>query len=277
MKRLPKLVMGAVAIAALLSVSPAAFAQLLDGSTLQIGNPPTAGDPNQISNNLVVINLNNNGGVNTGGKPNLKQPVLLVLGIPNVGNNFFNGVNPVVSVTSSAGGSPTSTLGGPSVYSGVWDASTGFATNGPMDGSPTHNEVYSILGVDPPTNNSNHFSNWAAADLAINGITVSEFGIYVIEINGILTDKGSLSVTFPTSGAGELPQGTFVVAYGQDDKHVYDTPFTESGLTTNGPPPPPPPPPPFGGPVPEPASLVLLSLGGVIGLGALGFKRRQKA
>jgi len=254
-------------LAALLFLPPTTFAGFIDPATLFIGNPPAAGDPNQIGNTgLVVINQN------SGGAPTLNQPVLLVLGIPNVGTNFFANKNPITSVVSSNGGTTSSTLGGASVYSGVWNSTTGYATNGPMTASNT--EAYSILGVDPPTTNSNNWTNWSTTDLAIDGITATKFALYVFQINADLVSKGTISVQFPTSGKGALPLGTFVIAYGQSATKTWSTPFTEAGLTTNGPPPPPP----NVGTVPEPASLVLLGLGGILSLGSLGLnRRRQKA
>ncbi len=65
-----------------------------------------------------------------------------------------------------------------------------------------------------------------------------------------LAAKGSITV------GGNLGVGTFVDAFGSSGDKLFDTPFTEAGLTT----------------VPEPASLMFL------GLGLLGvpFLRRKK-
>ncbi|MFL5245575.1 MAG: PEP-CTERM sorting domain-containing protein [Gemmataceae bacterium] len=49
-----------------------------------------------------------------------------------------------------------------------------------------------------------------------------------------------------------------------------------NGSPTQPPPPPPPPPPPLISGVPEPASVILLSLGGLFGLGSLSLKRRRQ-
>jgi hypothetical protein len=61
---------------------------------------------------------------------------------------------------------------------------------------------------------------------------------------------------------GNLPNGTFVVGYGEASEHAYVNPFTEAGLTDA---------PPTN--VPEPASLVLGT--SLLAVGVLSGRRRQ--
>lgn len=222
-----------------------------DPATLFIGNPPAAGDPNLISTGSVRINQNHGGNVTL-------DPVLLILAVPNAGSNFFGGVNPITSVTYSNGGTATSVLGGPSLFNGTWDATTGFA--GSMTSSPPGQDIYgTIAGLQPPNvDNSNNWTNLSGADLKINGITANNFAIYVFALsdpNGLVS-KGHIDVTF---GDGTVPVGTFAVAYSQDSGGTpYATPFTEAGLTT-----------------PEPASIAL-GFTGFLALGGFAAYRRRK-
>ena len=89
----------------------------------------------------------------------------------------------------------------------------------------------------------------------MNNITATSFGIYVFALknNNPLGANGLINITFGTA----LPTGTFAFAFGEDvyNSKVYDTPFTESGLTglnvtTQS-----------LAAVPEPASLILLGSG----------------
>ena len=103
------------------------------------------------------------------------------------------------------------------------------------------------------------FAGWAidAADTQMFGGTpVTSFGIYVfdIDVSG-LAGKDLLDVAL--SG---VPEGTFVVAYGDDGKHQYSTPFTEAGLRDSPPP-----------AVPEPGTLAIFGAS----LLALGLVRRR--
>jgi hypothetical protein len=234
-----------VAISA--SIPAAAGPVLLDPATLQIGGsvPPTGSDPNQIGPSGLVNVYQDQGGTDP-----LIEPFLLILGIPNAGTNFFGGVDPITSVTATnpaAGGAVTtgtSVLGGPLMYGETTvNVTTGFAgTMGPGG------EAYStITGLDGPTDNSNNFGNWQAADQAINGITATSFGIYVLEISALLGEKGDVGVQFDVS---KLPVGVFVIGFGETSSHLFDTPFTQAGLTTR-----------TVSPVPEPATLTLLGLG----------------
>lgn len=259
--------LGVVALALAVSAPGPASAALLDPATLQIGGtvPPPGNDPNQIGSSGLVNIYQNQGGAGT-----LTTPFLLILGIPNAGSNFFGGVNPITSVTATnpaPGGTVTSgtgVLGGPNpLYGGAWNVTTGFAGSMGPGG-----EVYStIAGLDGPTDNSNSFVNWAGADLTINGVTATTFGIYVFEINATLDSNGNVGVQF---NPGSLPSGTFAVGFGETAKLLYDTPFTQAGLTTGGG---------SGGnsggaiPTPEPLSLAVLA-SGLIGLGLL--RRRSK-
>jgi hypothetical protein len=259
-----------------------------DPANLQVGGsvPPPGNDPNQISSpGLVDIYEASNANAAT------FSQFLLILGIPEKtsNNNFFSGNNPITSVTSYSSSSPpvvtkgSSTLGGTNPFSqGSWNTSSGYA--GTMTSS---GEAYSTAGFSN-TDNSNSFVNWAygggtstkptGGDLGINGINPNGFDLYVFVITASLDPQGYVSVQFntdPTKGA-TLPLGTYAIAYADvtdsnGNVKLYDTPFTQAGLTTsNGTTP--------GGGVitnPAPSSAVLFSLGGLALLGFMARSRRR--
>ncbi len=182
-----------------------------------------------------------------------KDGFLLLVGIPNDttkggnGGEFFSS-NPI---TSSNGNLASSTY-----FGGTWSTSsptTGFAGLFTSSGAK---DPYVLAGLpDPKGGSSENWSNWSTWDAHI-GVTANNFGIYVFEIDATLSGKQSEEITF---NAGSLPQGTFVIAYGQTSSgDSYFTPFTQAGITTSnsgggGP---------GGGAVPAPPSVVLLGFGG---------------
>jgi len=224
------------------------------GSVMHI-NDGTAylfsGEVHPISSPTISILENGNG------QPALVNPLLLIVGVPNTTAFAAPGL------TLSAG---TADLGGPgsgtnTAFGGSFNGATGLATN--KGGLFNSGEVYSFLGLTAG-NNSNSFTNWAAADSAVNGLSVSGFGIFAYELSNTGIAGGqSVAATFK----GSIPVGTFVVAYGlSGNGKIFDTPFTEAGVTTTS-----------GGvttdaATPEPASMILLGTG----LAALYARRRRQ-
>ncbi len=75
----------------------------------------------------------------------------------------------------------------------------------------TPHRNYSFIGLVDSDGGSESFTNWSAADLAVNGIPASSFGIIVYELSGTgIAGDGSVAGTF----GSPLPKGTFAVAYG---------------------------------------------------------------
>jgi hypothetical protein len=224
-----------LALAAVASAPTSARAGILvDPSTLQIG--PQVGntlDPVQIGTalNVTVTNVSN-------GADNLTTPWILILGIPNVTttNAKITAINGNGSASNQVTGSFVTTM------------SSG-------------QEAYARLSLDAGTNNSNSFTNWSGADSNVNGITATSFGLFEYKIPVTLAGGGTDTLTF-----NQLPVGTFIIAYGTTSTKIYDTPFTEAGLSTGS-----------TSPVPEPSSLALALAGlGSFGLVGLRQLRRQR-
>jgi hypothetical protein len=201
-----------------------------------------------------------------------------------IGSDKSTGLDPVriggdglVTVTSISNGAPTLNttwdlfLGIPNVTSTLAEITKVNNTNNVV--IPTFDntlvsgqDAYARLGLSG-TNNSNKFSDWAAADLKYASVTATSFGLFDLKIPFNVAPKGTISFDFQF-----LPAGTFVIAYGTAlDKNgktvTFDTPFTEAGLTTaNGPPLGP-------SPTPEPSTLAIAGLGA---LGFVGYRLRRR-
>jgi hypothetical protein len=228
-----RLLIAAALVLGLVAFAPgtASAQSLLDPATLHI-NGGTAflfgNEVHGVDSGLVSVTQN------SGGAGDLTVPWLLILAIPNV----------------------TSTNAQITSVNGV---STTIDTNG-TSAIMTDSDVYSVLPNTPGANNSNSFVNYQAADLAVNGITANSF--LLVEFNVPVTVPGDGSpVTLQLSN---VPIGTFVVAYGDDGKLLYSTPFTESGVTTGNTP----------QAVPEPSTMALAGLGA---LGLIGYGLRRKS
>jgi hypothetical protein len=233
-------------VASLLALAALAFAPasgranfiLIDPSTLQIG--PQLGsslDPVQIGNTGQVTVSNVATGAN-----DLNTPWLLILGIPNVTSTS-------AQITLVNGSSTTI------------NPNTNPTTVTMISGQEAYTQL-SLVGA----NNSNSFTNWSAADLAVNAITATSFGLFEYNIPVTLTGGGTDTFQF-----ANLPIGTFVIAYGlqgaaETNPNPYDTPFTEAGLETGQ-----------NRVVPAPSSVILLGVGGLGLVGFMAFPRRRRA
>jgi hypothetical protein len=260
-----------------------ASAGIIDPSTLQIGSStdgPTGpysptGPGNEVvelgSSSFYVWQNQGRSGKGAAGTLELSMTspptspmspgLLVLLGIPNNDTTFLG------TITSKNG-----EIAGKDFFGGTWNTTTGFAG---LLSSSTDNQskdAYAIAGL--PTVQfgaaSESWVNWSGFDDSVNGFnstTLTNFGIYVYEIDATVKAKTSVGVTFSS-----LPQGTFVVAFGEDSSQAYGTPFTTSGGTTvtpnggggGG-----------GGVVPAPPSVVLLGFGG-FGLAFILVRSRRR-
>lgn len=212
-----------------------ARAQLTDPSTLFIGSSACPSGATGTSPCLYLYNgetgatgsgsfdiyLNGSGGP-------LTDPVLAIFGVPD------SQTLPTGSIVTGAslGSNSVSYSAAPTAF-GLASTSYSNTTTGLITKqlTSTSGDAYSVLGVNQPVDNSNNWTNWSGADSALYGITESGFNLYVY---GLDTGNFSSTVNNLFVDFNGLPQGSFVIAYGQDSKHIYGTPFTQAGIYTEG-------------------------------------------
>ncbi|HZU44670.1 MAG TPA: PEP-CTERM sorting domain-containing protein [Terriglobales bacterium] len=194
------------------------------------GCPLYKGETNGFTNMLDIYQ-------NSNGAPLLNNPVELIFAVPT------GGAAPTISglnlIDSDMGFKAT-----PVTFTALGD-----------QGTMTSGDVYTFLGLK--VDKSDSLKNLAAWDLAVNGLHVSGFDIYIFQLN----TGGFGANDFLTMNVN-APQGTFAFGYGtsERDKHTteWGTPFTEAGLGDGHPP-----------SVPEPASLLLMGSGFLSALAAI--------
>ena len=169
------------------------------------------------------IHLNGSGGPFT-------DPVLAIFGVP---ASATLPTGSIVTGASLGSNSSVSYVAAPTAWklaSGSYsNGTTGLITN---QLTSTSGDAYSVLGVQGPVNNSNNWTNWSGADSNLYGITETGFNLYVYGLSPG-GDFGSTDNNLFVDFNG-LPQGSFVIAYGQDSSKVYGTPFTQAGIYTAG-------------------------------------------
>jgi PEP-CTERM motif len=202
------------------------------------------------------------------GAPSL-DPVLLIFGVPNNPTNTIGNVTGAHLYNPYPGGSAqnlTVTIGTSAYGLSVPSSGANAGLAGEMTAANPGNGkgVYDFLGLGGPgVDHSNSFTNWAAADLAVMGITATNFSIYVFTISLTGTTGGFGGNDLIDVDFSNMPNGTFAVGYGDDSDKAYVNPFTEAGLIDTPP-----------TTVPEPGSLLLLSTG-LLASGVVSRRRRR--
>jgi len=208
------------------------------GATLHIGSGygtpcATGGCPiygTEVNNINSVIDIYQN----SASAPALNSPVLLILGVANT--------------TSASSVIENSVLNASLIDTSGHSTAVSTTSDGYRGAMTSSNNVYSFLELSG-ANNSNSFTNWSAAALAVDGIQATNFGIYVFS----LKTSGFAGNDYLNIHTNLLPEGTFAVAYGTDSSgKSYSTAFTNAGMRDN---------PPAPSAVPEPMPLVLICLG----------------
>ena len=200
----------------------------------------------------------------------LGGPFLLIVAIPNQVKGSAPGITSVIAGPGVTG-TPTGQLGGPDIFTGTWNTSTGYV---PTQLTSGNSYPLVLPGPPPPAtpapfkgDGSQSFANFSGWDAHL-GITATTYALFVYEINANLGQSQYVTVDF--SGGG-LPIGTFAFVYGcqegqptnvlcSPNGNIFSTPFTHTGIVTTT--------------VPEPGSLALL-VSGLMGLG--GFLRRRQS
>ena len=206
------------------------FSSAWAGATLHIGpgaGTPCAtgcgGHPNLFTAPATKIDIYQN----AGGAPTLQQPVLLIMGVPIQWASHMpvmpitgvKAINPYPGGAQALGTSDFALAGTYGLIPPISDGYFGTMTAG--------QEVYSFLGLQEPTNNSNSFTNWAGFIFDNLGWTVAGFDIHVFALDADLAAKGLIDIRLKN----EMPKLTYLLAYGQaPDGTTYSTPFTEAGL-----------------------------------------------
>jgi PEP-CTERM motif len=123
-------------------------------------------------------------------------------------------------------------------------------SGGTFEGFDSSEDIYAFLGTK--VNSSSNFPNLEGADLAIDGITATGYGIYEFSV-GSISPSGFVELM-----GTDIPLGTFALGLGAEGNDKVDgTAFTEAGLTTTG-----------STSMPEPSSLMMLATG-LLGLGVV--------
>ena len=172
------------------------------------------------------IHLNGSGGP-------FKDPVLAIFGVP---NSATQPTSSIVTGASLGSNSSVSYVAAPTAWNlasaSYSNTTTGLITNELTSSSPKPGSAYSVLGVQGPVDSSNNWTSWSGADSALYGITETGFKLYVYGLSpggNFGSTDNNLFVDF-----NGLPQGSFVIAYGQDSSKIYGTPFTQAGIYTAG-------------------------------------------